>query len=56
LTDEQLAQFTEACTKAGINAMEVHRKAGLTIGKATQGDLPALRAAFKEMVAEKGGE
>jgi len=56
LTDEQLAQFTEACTKAGINAMEVHRKAGLTIGKATQGDLPALRAAFKEMVAEKGAE
>jgi hypothetical protein len=55
LSDEQLKQFTDACEKAGLNAMEVHRHAGLTIGKATQADLPALRAAFKEM-STKGGE
>lgn len=55
LSDEQLKQFTDACEKAGLNAMEVHRKAGLTIGKATQADLPALRAAFKEMSAGQAG-
>lgn len=56
LTDAQLKQFTDACEKAGLNAMEVHRHAGLTIGKATQDDLPALRASFKELSSAKDGE
>lgn len=53
LTEEQIAGFTQACTKEGLNPMGVYRKAEVKFGFAKQSDLAALRKAFADMKAEK---
>lgn len=52
LTEEQLNQFNGACTKADVSPITVYKKAGVQFGSATRGDLPKLREAFKQIVAE----
>ena len=57
LSEEQIAQFTKACETKGIDPSAVAANAGIPEGTPwMEAHLPALRSAFKELVAFKDGE
>ena len=57
LSDEQVKQFNAACETKGISPMVVAVNAGIPEGTPwMESHLPALRSAFKELVAFKDGE
>jgi hypothetical protein len=55
LTDAQKQQFVDACQKKSIDVQSVCDEAGIQLDKATNADLPALRAAFKHFVDLRNG-
>lgn len=55
LTEAQRQQFIDACAKKGIDVQSVCDEAKVQLADATNGDLPALRAAFKHFTTLKEG-
>ena len=57
LSDEQVNQFNAACETTGVDPKAVAANAGIPEGTPwMESHLPALRSAFKELVAFKDGE
>jgi hypothetical protein len=57
LSDEQVNQFNAACETKGVSPKAVAANAGIPEGTPwMESHLPALRSAFKELVAFKDGE
>lgn len=56
LSPEQIEQFLAACEAKGVDPVAVSENAGVHLEAATEGDLTALRAAFKELVSFKEGD
>jgi hypothetical protein len=57
LSDEQVNQFNAACETKGVDPKVVAANAGIPEGTPwMESHLPALRSAFKELVAFKDGE
>jgi hypothetical protein len=57
LSEEQISQFTKACETKGVDPSVVAINAGIPEGTPwMEAHLPALRSAFKELVAFKDGE
>jgi hypothetical protein len=57
LSDEQVNQFNAACETKGVDPKAVAANAGIPEGTPwMESHLPALRSAFKELVAFKDGE
>lgn len=57
LSEEQISQFNKACETKGIDPKVVAANAGIPEGTPwMEAHLPALRSAFKELVAFKDGE
>ena len=57
LSEEQITQFNKACETKGIDPAVVAANAGIPEGTPwMEAHLPALRSAFKELVAFKDGE
>lgn len=50
LTEEQITKFTSYCTQRGLNPVAVYKQAGVTFGKATVGDMAALKKATEELL------
>lgn len=57
LSDEQIAQFEQACNAKGVDPKAVAVNAGIPEGTPwMESHLPALRSAFKELASFKDGE
>lgn len=52
LSEEQIEKFTAYCTQRGLNPLTVYKEANVTFGKATVGDMAALKAAIENLLSQ----